>query len=321
MSMNDFSGFAASARKWMNAGVIFFALHACLAIVSAQEARSEEGRGAYSLGIFLVSSAMSSKNSGQIKMIVQKMSDVIMERHRAEIKVTTYTNPDLFRKDILNRKLDLILTAGDSDMTLTAVEKPGYIPIIGYEMFNKENKYCMYAKGEGRNVDVGALKGKKIILRKNRYDYYTLRKMINDKPDDFFSYVGGSSNFGSFFYSLSLGETDAALSTSLTYEFFRISNPGPVKGLKGIVCEKNLNTILILKRRELDKSFTDNLIHFLLNAHKDSAFKEFRSLLNMTKFRFVELKEADWKAFVSFFSDARKKGWDKDFDVWSSYQD
>ncbi len=298
---------------------LFLAMN-CAAGAASQTKNKSDTAKTHTFGIYLGNSNAAGQSAGQIKMIAEKFCKVLAERHGQIIEVAYYLSPKEVEAAAGKHKIDIFMTV-DANVIQSAVQKSGYIPLAGYSMFEKNDQICIYAQSQNARNGIAGLRNKKILLRKNSYDFFALRDMVKDNPNAYFSTANGSGKFGSLFYLLSLGEADAVLSTTWTMDFFKISNPGPVKDVKPVACERNLNNIILLKRKGLDPEFVKKAMELLLTFHKDTAFKEFRSIGSMTKFRYIPIDEADSKAFFDFLEMARKKGWHEEYESWLAYQD
>ncbi len=271
----------------------------------------------YTLGLLFDSNT----TGGQTKVIFEKCVKLISERFDFDIKIVKIKDDADWIEQTKNMSLDFTGSHKNPDPIVAAVSRYGYKPFVSYSGYGiAVKRMCVFADRNSGYKSVGDLRDKKLLINPNKHDYYFLRSIVQEKPELFFAPLKADANFDSFFYSLSLGDTDGILNNENTYEFLKMSNPGPVKNVVNIGCSKGYPPLFITHSPKVPDEVVKAISDLFKNAEKDEAFKEFRPLMKTTKLKFYTVERNDYKNLLDLYDEAEKKGWDKDFSKWLSMQ-
>jgi len=106
---------------------------------------------------------------------------------------------------------------------------------------------------------------------------------------------------------------------SLTYDYMKSTNPGPLKGIVPVACGAEFGFPPILASDKAPPELTQKFADILVNAHKDPQFKTYHPLMKTMKFRFVRVDFSDYKSFFDLYNLAVSKKWDAGFRTWNKY--
>ncbi len=271
------------------------------------------GQKTYTIGVQFESKSF----GGETKMIFEKCASIISQKYDFNIKTINLKDDAEWNEQTKNKALDFTGAHRNADPIINAMMRYGYKPFVSYKVFGIDQlRLCVFTDKKSSYKSLSDLKGKKILISPNRHDYYLLRDMLPEKPETFFGFLRADPNFSSFFYSLSLGTTDAIFNLETMYEFFKASNPGSVKNAMVIGCSKHYPPLFLMHSPNVPEKVVKVITDILKNAEKDEAFKEYRPLMKTTKLKFFPVELKDYKPILDLYENAEKKGWDKDYDKW-----
>ncbi len=258
---------------------------------------------------------------GETKMIFEKCASIISRKYDFNIKTVNLKDDADWDEQMKNRKLDFTGAYRNADPIIKAIKRYGYKPFVSYRMFGVDQLgLCVFTDRKSPYKSLNDLKKGKLLLNSNKHDYYLLRDMLSEKPEVFFNFLKADPNMASYFYSLSLGTTDAVFNLETMYEFYKATNPGAVKDAVMIGCSKRYPALFITHSPNVPEKVVKVIVDILKNAEKDESFKEYRPLMRTTKLKFFPVELKDYKPILDLYESAEKKGWDKDFDRWLAMQ-
>ncbi len=262
----------------------------------------------------------SSSQAGQMKMLFEKGLKAVAERTGYDVKYLSINDDETFTDGVKKEKYDFIYS-WNTDIMIDAIQKYGYTPVLTYTDFGVDSaRNCLFAKTSLAATNVNGLRGKVALITDNFMDYAIVRKIVGDKPEDFFGKLKANQNFFSFFYSLSLGDAEVIIATEETYEFYRKNNPGPVQNVKKIACGPDYPRLWVLKARKTPKEIVQAFIPIMSGAGKDEAFKEYWPLMRMAKLKIYPIGLNEYKPLFDLVAEAGKKGWKTDYRRWVNIQ-
>jgi ABC-type phosphate/phosphonate transport system substrate-binding protein len=274
------------------------------------------GQNAYSIGIRMDSSV----SAGQAKVISEKTAKVVSERMGISITTVYYNDDASFSKAARDGK-DSFIFSWNLNLLIQAVTRYGYIPFISYSAFGTDSeRECFYVRKDYPAKTLADIKDKPAIVSDTIYDYYRMRNLLGEKPEDFFSILKATGNFTSIFYPLMLGDTDAVFASETLYNFYKMNNPGAVSNARAVSCTDGFARFFLSYHKSVPDNVVGAVRGLMLNAGKDEAFKEYRPLLKTSKMKFFAVSLKDFKPLLDLMDEGAKKGWDKDYSRWLALQ-
>lgn len=224
-----------------------------------------------------------------------------------------YTDSKAFDRALAKQGLDLVWQIRDFD----AIQ--GYEPFLTYTIYGEAgSRYCLYVHQNNTAKNFQALRGGTLMLPPKKLNYYLLRDHFGEKPEDFFRTVYGSVSIFSGFYALSLGQVDALYATKIEYLHLKQTNPGAVKQVKILTCDKLAKPFSpVLVRQALPSGLKNKIGGFFLTLHQDTTFKG-KALLHLTKTKFLKVSKDYLDPYGQLHQKGMKLGWDKDFEIFQT---
>ncbi len=274
-------------------------------------ARSETKKE-YLFGVMADSSA----TSGQYKDILNRNLKVFNRKTSFTVKMKFYIDENEFIKDVKDRRLDL-LYSGRPDLDFIAFKKYGYKPLISFNLYGKKgDRLCVYSKKNSRVNKISDAKDGKILICGLKSDYYKIRKLLGGtSPENYFNNVRfqkNPSSCGSFFYSLSLDESDYVFASETVEELYKLNNPGPVKNVKKIACSALEPHFFLSYSKNMPENDLREIREMIIKSPTEPELKDLLPLMRITKFKFVPVTINDYRSTLELFMEAEKKGWEKD---------
>ncbi len=298
---------------------IVVVLLAFTAIVGFGSIARAETKKEYVFGV----RADSSNSAGQVKEIMERALKVFNRESGIIVKLKFYIDDETFMNDLKAKKLDLMYS-WRVDQNVTAIRRYGYLPLITFNVYGlKDERLCIYTKKDSPVNGIEDIKGAKILLCGAKNDYYRFRQLVKGNPDKYFKVVRFQKNIpacGSFFYSLSLDETEFIFASDLNEEIHKLNNPGPVKNVKKVACSSAFPLFFLNYSKNVPKKDLDTIRETLMNSPKEPEFKDFLPLMRTTKFKFAPVSIEDYRRQLDMFAEAEKKGWDKELERYVKMQ-
>ncbi len=273
----------------------------------------------YVFGYSLTGKSVSSLES-QFKVIISDVIGAFSEKEGLKIEVKPYTDLDDFISDISSNKVDFAIAT--SDQTNTIILKQNKMaPFLSFAIFGKKkNNFCMYAKKEKGFIAMKDLKKKRVLTYGGMNGYLVLRTVVGEPPETYFN-LGMSPNASSMIYSLGLDDSEAIFIVDANIQYFKKTNPGPVRNVAPVFCTEGYSNSPLLKSSRVPDALVKKLVDFAMNIDKHESLKKYRPLLSQMKIKFYPVTRDDFKHYyVDLVDEAIKLGWDKDFNKWKAYQ-
>ncbi len=241
------------------------------------------------------------------------------EKEGINFEIKNYNDPQKFIDDANKGLIDIAAAIQEEDY-YSILKKKKLTPFMSVKVFEKkEFIYCLYAKKGKDYKNISDLRGKHVLTTKEMSKYFILRKLIGKNPEEMFV-LGISPNALSAIYALGLDDTDAVFTADMTLDYFKITNPGPVRKIVPVACTGGIRYLPIFKSSKVSDSLARKFVDFALNIENVAEMKKYIPLMKQVKFSFYTVTEDDYKSFVSLLDEGKKLGWNKDFDNWLKYQ-
>ncbi len=251
---------------------------------------------------------------GQMKSMSENIASIITGREKFAISFRYYRDEGSFLRDIGNGEVDFIYTSSKR-IFVGLVNKGGYKPLFAMVFLGVPwERYCFFTDEASAIAGLKDLKNKKIIMSVYEEDYYVCRKAIGDDLMKFFYNIKPAVDILSAFYALKMYDYDAVFISDQSIENLKITNPGPVRGVKQIACSEEYRFNPFLVSKTTPAEVADRFKAIMMNTRKDEDFKTYWPLFKTFKFRFTDVSLADYVATFKLFENAERQGWKKDFD-------
>lgn len=252
----------------------------------------------------------------QFRNIMAELAPEMSKKLGVGLTFETYNDEARFFAAIKKGDID-IAYSNDPGVIIALMANHGFVPFATYSMYGKMKKrMCLYASKKGPYKSINDLKGADVLFApKSLYMYMLLHKLTGGSPMAFYhlkTSEGPSSNI----YALSLGETDAIFGSSQLNDYFKITNPGPVKNTQEIACTDEMYSTPIVHTSNVPDAVIAKFTDILANGYKDKDFKKFQPLMNMAKVRFFPVTTADYAADLALYAEIEKKGIDREYRQW-----
>ncbi len=266
--------------------------------------------------IFGMRLAFATEMDAQNKTIFTDVIKAFSTTHGFKIDFKWFNSEEEFLASLRKREPDFFYSP-TRDYLYTILSDPAYEPfVIPYMLNRKNNASCLYVNKDGKYKNLSDLRGADIIIPPYKYDYFVLRNMLNEKPDDFFRSFTSSTNPMSSVYSLAMNTTDSILAGDNGVEFMKVNNPGPTKKILPLKCGEQYLYPPAMAKKTVPDEIKTKLTKFLINALNEESLKKYKPLVKTYKIGFAETKADEFKPFVALYKKALKNGWDKDFQYW-----
>ncbi len=294
--------------------VVLMAVGVAFATAAADAAQEKEE--ALRFGMRLNTSA---GIDAQNKTILSDIAKMFGDKKGIRIEMKYYLNSDEFMADINNNRIDIAVTT-ESMILYNIIKSNKMKPFLSAELFGKQSiRGCVFVKKEKGFKSLDDLKNMRMLTYKTMDAYFALRKLVGSAPENLFRLRTGT-NASSMIYAIGLDDTDSIYITETNVEFFKKSNPGPVKGLTAIACGDAIRIFPVLISPRVPDATVHDIQDFIVNMADDEELKKYTPLMKQMKMSFIPAAKEDYKPLIDLVDEGKKKGWEKDFDMWLRYQ-
>ncbi len=280
--------------------------------VTASSTESKNG-AEYTFGVL----QDNSMNAGQMKDLFQMEVELLRKNTGVIIKMEWFHDEEKFLQELKNGRFHFIF-AWKVDNYVLAMKKYGYMPLVSYEAFGLGDILCLYTKNNSSIAEIDDMKDKRVSICGVKADYFRLEQVLRKNPEDFLNELKIQKNLtscSSFFYSLSLGETDVIFVSPFSVEVFKRNNPGPVKNISRIACSKELPRFFVLYSKNVPEKVVSSLRDTMLNSYKAPEMKKYLPLLKTTGFKITYVAPNGYQGWLKMYDEADKKGLQKSYDL------
>ncbi len=268
--------------------------------------------------VFGFATGLDPSHNAQLKTSFTDVLKVLSAKEKMEFSSVHFTDSGKLEQALKKGEIDFFLTDTYS-ILYRAVKQYGYQPFMAYSMYGqKMHKYCVFVKDKSPYKTPADLKGKKLVTYKYDDVIYFLREIIDgEQPDKFFKIKTVKDSVASI-YSLTLDQTDSVLVSNYGFEYAKMTNPGAVKALRELECSQPLYSVPISFRKGTSQEAVNAFVKIFQNAEKSEDLKKYRPLVKMVKLTYFPVTEKDIAPMFSIIENARKRGWDKDYEKWAA---
>ncbi len=298
------------------AGISFLIWTCFLALLPAATlAKSEKTQ--YTMGILLKTNT---GIDGQYKVLFTDIMKVFSEKGAEKIDLKFYSDPDMFISDAEKNVIDFAMST-TPEVYYEILRTNSMTPFMSEIFFGRrENRYCLFAKKEKKFNGLEDLKNKRVLTYGERDAYYALKKLLKgDSPSRYFILKEGPSAF-SMIYSLGLDDVDAIFVNDANVDYFKKTNPGPVKNIEPVACLGGIWNVPIMRSRRAPDSLVKKLREFGANFKNEPLLAKYKPLMKQMKFSFCSASRENYNTIINLMDEGSKSGWLKEFDVWMKYQ-
>jgi len=270
----------------------------------------------YTMGIFF---RAGSGLDAQYRVMFKDLLDAFSAEEKIKFELIAYSEQDEFMADVKNGRLDFAMSIRMDPVYL--MSKSGLMkPLFTITSFGKHTfRYCIYAKKGEQEKKTPALKGLKMATYEDMSAYYYLRKITHVQPEEFFE-MSTSPNASSAVYMLGLDDTDSIFLADFNIEYFKLTNPGPVKNIVEVECSPEIPNVPMFVSKKTPPEIAEKVVDYCMKMDKLEALKKYRPLFRMIRARAQPVSEKDYAPLVAVYDEARKAGWNKGYDKWIKYQ-
>ncbi len=292
--------------------VVAFIVTAALLSATAAAAKDK-----YILALCLKSSA---GIDGQYKAVFTDVAKAFTQETGVELQVKHYNEIDKFVADVNKNLIDIAFTT-DMVTRYELTKQNKLIPFVSVKMFGQKGyRVCMYVKKGKSFKNISDLRNKIVLTYNDSPDaYYSLTKLTGETPDKYYT-LKASPNAFSMIYALSLDDADAAFINEFNIEYFKMTNPGPVKDVAPIVCGEEILNWPVLKSPKAPAALTDAVQDFMVDMNKRNSLKKYAPLLKQMKMSYYPVTAEDYKSYIELMDNGKKQGWKNNYDNWIKYQ-
>ncbi len=295
----------------------FFAFVFILSVVSAWAPEAaQENRESYTVGMCLASGAgMDSQNKAIFTDLVKAFS----AKEGLKIQFNYYLKPDEFLADVDKGKLDFALTS-HTMVNYAVIKQNKMIPFVSAQVFeHKSVRSCIYVKKDKGFKTVADLRNRRMMTYEAMDAFFSLRRLAGEAPDKVFRLKAGV-NAPSMIYAIGLDDTDAIYITDFNVDFFKKTNPGPVKDLVAVGCGEPQKFFPFMKSPKVSETMSMKIREFLMNMSKEESLKKYRPLIKQMKMSFIPTDKSEYQDLLDLIDEGKKNDWQKDYDNWIKYQ-
>ncbi len=243
---------------------------------------------------------------------------VFEKKENIKCDVIPYSDEKLFLSDIRKGRLDFAMSMrvdGIYDVLKSGKMKP----IFQFETFGEERyRYCLYVKKSRNMRTLADIKGLRLASYEDMIPYFYLREITKVPPEDYFV-MKMSPNPSSSIYALGLGDADVLFTIDFNLEYFRLTNPGPVKDLVSIACSDSIPRVPFFASVKVNPAVAEKIFTYTAGIDKEEELKKYRPLVKMMKSKPTRVTTRDYAGLMAMYETGVKKGWDKDFRAWLKY--
>ncbi len=294
--------------------------YSCLLIfaVVLLSAHAEADKDKYVLALNVKSNA---GMDGQTRVVFTDVAKIFSRESGRNLVVKFYTDTNELMSDIRKKSVDMLFFS-DMQVNYNLIKQKKMTPFISMKLFGKEgHRACLYAKKKNNYKNINDLKGKRVITYRDSLDaYYTLRKLTKGTPPENVFSLKTSPNAFSMIYALGLDDADAIYINEFNVEYFKMTNPGPVKDIAQIACSEAVPNWAVMKSPDLPDDFARALQSFMINAPRNEALKQYRPMMKQVAMSYNIVTAENFKSLVALIDEGKKLGWDKDYETWMRYQ-
>jgi ABC-type phosphate/phosphonate transport system substrate-binding protein len=274
-------------------------------------AAGTQGKKAYRIGVY--ATTVSQGMAGQAEKIFTDLSKILQKREGVSFDLKTFTDIRKFKKEIEGKKIDFAYSF-DGTVFYDLVKKYQYTPFLTASTFQQSiGQSCIYVRKNNAYNHVSDLKSKTISMSRYPQAFFTLRRLTGTNPMDHFQKIQFQNNVQSGFYSLSLGQVDATLADPSNFQLMKKNNPGPVKDVMELICDKAFYLMPLLYAKTVPNELVSHIVDMSLNMRKDKDFKTYWPLMRSVELKMLKVTAADYADFFKSIEEARRKGWDKEY--------
>jgi ABC-type phosphate/phosphonate transport system substrate-binding protein len=255
----------------------------------------------------------------QFTTIVSDIAKAFNLNNEEQLKVVIFNDDKKFMEAADKDELDFIYTIS-FDTLNSILERNIYSPFVATALFGAtEENYCVYIKKDNPAKDINGLRKGQAMITGTAFDYYLLRDIVGENPDNIFSQIIMSPNNMSNIYSLAMDDSEVATALDVVINTLKQANPGPTKKIRIFACRPISHLMPFLRSKRVPMELVDRITMFLNAAPNNKALKNYQWLMKTYKLKFIPVTYKDYEPLTKLYGDARKKGWDKDYEHWIKY--
>jgi ABC-type phosphate/phosphonate transport system substrate-binding protein len=273
---------------------------------------------AYTLGI---SSGGGNGLDAQLSTCISDIAKAFSLSNDEQIKVVNYNDEKKLIDAAEKNELDFIYPIS-FDLADRFMQQKKYTPFIAPVFFGtKQQNYCIYVKKDNTAKGINDLRDDRVTITGTAFNYYLLKVILGENPENIFSKIKTSPNGMSSIYSLAMDDSEAAMASDTTIVLLKYTNPGPIKNIRKLpsLCQSFNYIMPLLRSKRVPMIFADKFNKYFGGIPKNDALKNYRPLFNMYKLSFVPVTEKDYEPILKLYREAHKNGWDKDYERWIKY--
>ncbi|MFA6449752.1 MAG: PhnD/SsuA/transferrin family substrate-binding protein [bacterium] len=252
----------------------------------------------------------------QNKQIISDLVAAFSKKSKYNIEFVWFSDYNKFVDSVKKRELDFIYAFKYEviyDLMMSGQYDPFLMP---YLLGSKDFSMCLYVNAGSGIKSPADLKSKRILVAEGMPEYYVLRKILNDKPENVFGTIEKSVSGMSSMYSLAMNDTDAVYASEITEKFMKMNNPGPFKKISRLLCSEKYPFMPIMVSKSVPNELLIEFRNIFTTADKEEALKKYRPIFTTYKFKFMPVNRDLYKPVTDVFQEAKKKGWDRDHEIW-----
>ncbi len=303
-------------RAYLFARTLLVMFVTVLLVPKSCVAGPEKAGKQYVLGIcFSAGAGMDS----QFKTLFSDLVKALNENENTNVRLVLYSDEKVFLNDIKSGKLDFAMTSV-FDSVYSILIGGRMKPMVNCSLFGRNKlKYCIYVKKDGKIKTAADLKGAKVATYDELAAYLLLKKMMHVSPKNEYN-LRTIPNASSAIYALSLDDIDAAFIVDENIDYFKMTNPGPVKNITPLLCSEDIPTAPLFQSPKVPDDMVGRITKFFMNSDREESMKRYRPLMKMIKFKVVPVSEKDFDSLKKLYGEKKKDGAESDFIKWRRYQ-
>jgi ABC-type phosphate/phosphonate transport system substrate-binding protein len=264
--------------------------------------------------VFGVNYRQSNQMDAQINSMIKDVLKAIKDKYGIDVEMKWFLSDEELNEQLANGKLDFYYK---SLIDLGDINNPNYSMLVRPQTFEiNEGSNCIYVKGDSLAYKIDDLRGKSISTGALYWDYIMLREITKQTPEEFFRETIKSHDITSSVYALAMNQADSIYTNNRIIEFLKVTNPGPVKGIRVIGCAQSVPLVPIFYSNNISTDIIKTLRSFFFNIYNEPSMKKYRPLIKMFKLKFVPAVASDYSKSWKRFDIANKAGWYKNYEYW-----
>lgn len=257
--------------------------------------------------------SLGGNQNAQLKAIITDTLQLFAQRLKRPVTPVVFKNPQAFKQAVAAHPPPFLF-ATSNDLY------KGYDPLVSMTLYHlPHTRLCLYVEKNSPFQKPADLKNKTIIINPDGSSYFSLRRLLGQKPENFLSELKATQELFGVFLAISLNQAHAGYASEVEYFHLKATNPGAVKKLRQVACgAEHFPFPPVFVRHDVPPALKKEAKDFFLSLHDPKNGGRLAPLFKLTGLQFRPFDAAAYHTKSQLEKEATTSGWQPDFARWKS---